>query len=243
MVLYLIGLGLGDAKDITLKGIDRVKKSDYVYLESYTSKLACPISELEQLYGKKIILADRAFVEDGWEILKHSKKQNVALLIIGDVFGATTHISLWKQAVEEGITVEIIHNASILTAVGETGLELYKFGKVTSIPFAHKDVVTPVTVFKENQSLGLHTLFLLDLDPLHVKYMSVSEATQYLVNKGVDKKLTAVACCALGTKHAKIVVRSLNDFKDFKYPHYPQCLIIPGKLHFVEEECLELFKD
>lgn len=38
-MLYLVGLGLGDAKDITVKGLEIVKNADYVFLEAYTSIL------------------------------------------------------------------------------------------------------------------------------------------------------------------------------------------------------------
>jgi diphthine synthase len=38
-MLYLIGLGLGDEKDITIKGLEAVKNADLVFLESYTSVL------------------------------------------------------------------------------------------------------------------------------------------------------------------------------------------------------------
>ena len=38
-MLYLIGLGLGDAKDITVKGLEIVKNADQVFLEAYTSIL------------------------------------------------------------------------------------------------------------------------------------------------------------------------------------------------------------
>lgn len=38
-MLYFVGLGLGDAKDITVKGLEIVKKADYVFLEAYTSIL------------------------------------------------------------------------------------------------------------------------------------------------------------------------------------------------------------
>ena len=36
-MLYLIGLGLGDAKDITVKGLKVVKAAHKVFLEAYTS--------------------------------------------------------------------------------------------------------------------------------------------------------------------------------------------------------------
>lgn len=38
-MLFLVGLGLGDAKDITVKGLEVVKKCKRVYLEAYTSIL------------------------------------------------------------------------------------------------------------------------------------------------------------------------------------------------------------
>ena len=38
-MLYLIGLGLADAKDISVKGLEVVKNAKEVYLEAYTSIL------------------------------------------------------------------------------------------------------------------------------------------------------------------------------------------------------------
>lgn len=38
-MLFFIGLGLGDAKDITVKGLEIVKNCKRVYLEAYTSIL------------------------------------------------------------------------------------------------------------------------------------------------------------------------------------------------------------
>lgn len=40
-MFYIIGLGLGDCKDITVKGLEIVKKCERVYLEAYTSILTC----------------------------------------------------------------------------------------------------------------------------------------------------------------------------------------------------------
>lgn len=44
-MLYIIGLGLGDEKDITLKGLEAIKKCDKVYIEAYTSLLSFGISD------------------------------------------------------------------------------------------------------------------------------------------------------------------------------------------------------
>ena len=182
-MLNLIGIGLNDEKDITLKGLELVKGSEFVYLENYTSTLQCPLEDLEKLYSKKIILAEREFIEDGSVIIDQASSANVSVLIIGDVFSATTHISLYLQALENNIEVQVINNASVLTAVGITGLELYKFGKTTSIPYHESK--TPMEVIEKNYPL--HTLCLLDLVPKEKKFMESSEALERLFKLGFKK--------------------------------------------------------
>uniref|UniRef100_V9ICM8 diphthine methyl ester synthase n=1 Tax=Apis cerana TaxID=7461 RepID=V9ICM8_APICE len=46
-MLYVIGLGLGDATDVTVKGLEIIRMSDRVYLESYTSILSIDLKDLE----------------------------------------------------------------------------------------------------------------------------------------------------------------------------------------------------
>ena len=43
-MLYIIGLGLGDEKDITLRGLEAIKICDKVYIEAYTSLLSFGIA-------------------------------------------------------------------------------------------------------------------------------------------------------------------------------------------------------
>ncbi len=69
MVLYLIGLGLSDEKDITVKGLEKVKSSSHVYLEKYTAVLMIEKEKLENFYGRQVIEADREFVESGCDIM------------------------------------------------------------------------------------------------------------------------------------------------------------------------------
>lgn len=38
-MLYLVGLGLADETDITVKGLEVVRKAERVYLEAYTAIL------------------------------------------------------------------------------------------------------------------------------------------------------------------------------------------------------------
>jgi diphthine synthase len=243
-MLCLIGIGLRDEKDISLKGLEIVKKSDVVYLENYTSKLSCSVADLEELYEKKIILADREIVEQKAEetILKDAQNKNVAFLVIGDVFGATTHVDLMLRAKKLNIKVKIIHNVSILTAVGVVGLELYKYGKVTSIPFENKDINAPLEVINQNKKNGLHTLVLLDLRPDQDKFMTINEALGYLIEKGLKEELKVVGCAGIGSDNAEIKFGKIKDIIKKKFTQFPQCLIFPGTLHFMEEESLELYK-
>lgn len=250
MTLYIIGIGLNDEKDITVKGLEIVRKCDLVYLENYTSLLQCTFHDLAKFYNKEIILADRNITEQGDKIINQAKLKNVAFLVIGDPFSATTHVELMKQAKEAEVKIEIINNASVLTAVGITGLQLYKFGKTTSIPFIENcpNLETPYIVLKENKSLGMHTLFLLDLKPGENKFMTINQAINILENIETKKKdklinddTLVVGCVRLGSNHPIIKAGKLKDIKLFNFDLPPQCLIIPGKLHFVEEEILKMF--
>ena len=94
-MLYFVGLGLGDAKDITVKGLEVVRVAHKVYLEHYTSILTVGKEELEKFYGREVILADRELVEQGVEeVLDLAKDEEIAFLVVGDPFGATTHADL-----------------------------------------------------------------------------------------------------------------------------------------------------
>lgn len=47
MVFFIIGLGLGDHRDITMKGFEAIKTCKELYLESYTSILGVKKDKLE----------------------------------------------------------------------------------------------------------------------------------------------------------------------------------------------------
>lgn len=243
MTLYMIGLGLSDEKDISVRGFETVKNCDFIYLESYTSKLQCDVSKLEKLYEKEIIIADRGVVEKkADEMLDKAKDKNVAFLVIGDPMCATTHIDLRLRAKEKDIKVEVIHNASIISAIGVVGLEVYKYGKVTSIPFHNSNVKAPIEVYEMNQKNGLHSLFLLDLDPIGNKFMSIKDAIEYLISNGIKEDIEAVGCARIGSSDQVIKVDSLKDLGNYDYGNAPYCIVIPGNMHFMEEDALKLYQ-
>ena len=237
-MLYLIGLGLNNCKDVSLNGLEAIKNCDKIFLENYTSKFNSKKEELEEFYGKKIELASRDLIEKNSDlILKDAKEKNVALLIIGDVFLATTHIDLKLRAKEKDIPVKIINNASVFNAVGNTGLDLYKFGKITSLSFHVKNPESTKKVMQDNLRLGYHTLVLLDLDIENNKYMKIKEALEIL-----DLEMNLIGCSGLGSDKEKIVYSNPDQLKKISFGDSLQCLIIPGKLHFIEEEALKLIK-
>lgn len=168
MVLWIIGLGLGDDGDITVKGLEAVKASAVVYLEAYTSILpGFNIKQLAEAYGvPEILEADRNLVESGCEVmLERARIENVSFLVIGDPLCATTHTDLWLRAKKRGIEVKVVHNASVMNAIAACGLQLYRFGQTISIPFWSKDW-RPDSFYEklvDNSKAGIHTLCLLDI--------------------------------------------------------------------------------
>ena len=132
-----------------------------------------------------------------------------------------------------------MNNASVLTAIGITGLQLYKFGKTSSIPFENENVQVPYDVLKSNLKNNLHTLFLLDLNPEKNKFVSINEALKRLLDQGMEDRL-CVGIERLGFDE-KIVVKNAKELINVEFNKYPQCLIVVGKLHFLEEELLNSF--
>ena len=267
MVLYVIGTGLYDATDISLKGLDLVKKADTVYLEHYTSMLFPSTKELESFYGREILLASRDLVEQHAEdsLLLPAKNKDIVLLVVGDVFGATTHADLLLRAKQLGVTFVPIFNASIMTAVGLTGLELYKFGKTTSIVFPDHGWLphTPYDVIKSNKENNLHTLCLLDIKmaepsredllkgrstPQEKRFMTVNQGLDVLQTIERERQENVISDSTLCVGVARIggdnhiVVGTLQQLRDHDFGAPLHSLIIPAdNLHHIEQDILDTY--
>jgi len=226
-MLYLIGLGL-NMKGISQQGLEAVNKCEKTYLEFYTVDFPYSKEELEKILGKQVILADRDFVES-LKIVEEAKDADIALLVYGSPLTATTHITLIEEAKKQEIKIEIMHNASIFDAVAETGLQIYKFGKTSSIPDFKAESF--IEVIKENLSIGAHSLILIDIG------MELKDALERLRNISIDK---LVICSALGTHDSRIYYGTLKELETKKVKK-PFCFIVPGKMHFVEEEVLKKY--
>ena len=233
-MLYLIGLGLNE-KGYSREAYDAIRKADKVYIDTYTIAFPYPISELvTQFKGKKLIPAGREFVE-GMGFLNQAKKGDVVLLVYGSPLIATTHNIIIKESIEKKIKIKIIHSGSILDAVSETGLQPYKFGKTTSLPNFPAD--SYLQVVKENLKSGAHTLILIDIG------LDFEKAIKRLKEDSTRKKVKLnkiIICARLGLEDSKIYYDKIGNLGD-KDIEQPFCIIIPGKLHFVEKEFLEEF--
>ena len=266
MVLYVIGLGLGDEKDITVRGLECIKKCNKLFLEYYTSILGIDNNKLTQFYGVKVELADRNMVEsEAEQIYLPARTENIGLLVVGDPLCATTHTDIILRARNLGITVEVIHNTSVMGAVASSGLQLYKFGYTISIPFFETNW-KPSSFYSRidyNNKGGMHTLCLLDIkvkEPnydamcagklkyMPPRFMTINQAIEQLLEieemnqKDVCGPSTrAVGMARLGQPTQLIVYGTLQELRyvDFGTPLHCLALVCKDALKTEENQLVE----
>ena len=251
--LYFVGLGLYDERDITLKGLETVKKCDKIFAEFYTSLLAgTSIDRIEELIGKTIVRLSREDVELNFEriVLPEAKEKDIAFLTAGDPMVATTHSDLRIRAKKAGIKSYVIHAPSIYSAVAVTGLQIYKFGKSATVAYPEKNwfPTSHYDVIMENRERGLHTLLFLDIKAEQNRYMTANEAIKMLLRiekmkeGGVFTPKTLVVILArAGSLNPTIRAGYVRDMIKENFGGQPHVLIVPGRLHIVEAEYLVEF--
>jgi diphthine synthase len=250
--LVFVGMGLHDDHDISERGLEEIKAADVVFAESYTSMLSPgSLDKLAARSGKEIELLDRAAVEDGSRILSESGSKKVAFLVAGDPMSATTHVDLRLRATKAGIETVVVHNASVFAAVpGLLGLQHYKFGRTTTLPFPQEGYspTSPYDVISENLSRGLHTLVLLDIDAENSRYMTVGEGLHLLLDmerrqaKGLLSDGTLVCAVArAGSPDCVLRAGAVKELATMDFGPPLHSIVVPGRLHFVEEDALEAF--
>ena len=249
--IVFIGLGLNDEKDISIKGLEEIKKCDKVYAEFYTAKLfGTDIQKIEKTIEKSIEVLSREETEKGDIVLNSAAGKYVAFLTCGDPMIATTHIDLRIRAEKMGIKTEVIHGSSIVTAVpGILGLQNYKFGRATTIAFPEGNYfpTSPYDIIYDNKNIGLHTLVLLDIQVDKNRFMTANEGMNFLLDmeKQVGKKMldeNSVVCVVARAGSENPVVRAgaINDLINLDFGPPLHSLVIPGKLHFMEIEALSV---
>jgi diphthine methyl ester synthase len=202
------------------------------------------------------------------EILRDAATEDVAFLVVGDPFGATTHTDLVLRARELGIAVSTVPNASILSGIGATGLQLYNFGQTVSMVF-FTDSWRPASFYdriRENRSIGLHTLILLDIKVKEQslenmargrriyeppRYMTVGTcATQMLEieeEKGervYEPDSLAIGAARVGGRTGKFVagtLRELCDADDVLGPPLHSLVVLGRRTHELENDYVRQF--
>lgn len=242
-MLYLVGLGLWDEKDISVRGLEIVRNADMAYLDGYTSAMkGTTLEKIGELAGKKIVPLERNRLEQeiGW--MDGAKTKDIVLLVGGDPLVATTHSDLMMRAWEKGIRTKVIHNASIFSAVAESGLQIYKFGKTATVTYWEENY-KPTSFYetvKENGKRGLHTLLLLDIKK--GRQMAPNEAI------GILKKIDA----GFGTKRVVVMSRvggdvgisygTADSLERMEHGNGLHVLIVPGEMHIMETAFLQHFR-
>jgi diphthine synthase len=248
-VLTFVGLGLYDEEDVTVKGLKAIENADVVYAEFYSSKLiGTTIEKLEEFYKREIRVLDRNDVEQVPDetILREAESKNVAFLTAGDAMISTTHVDLRIRAHDRGISTQIIHGASIATAVcGLTGLQNYRFGKSATIAFPFREVSdVPYNTVTANLRNDLHTLLFLDIQE---ELMTLGQGIELLLHgehaKGHNQlaSLLAVGIARAGSRSPTVKADVLARLKEYDFGPPLHVLVIPASLHFVEKQALKTF--
>ncbi len=246
MRVAFIGLGLSDERGLTVEGLEEARRATSVFAEFYTNIMPClDRKKLELLLGKKIVLLDRVQLEDegGKQIVEAAEKGRVAFLVPGDPMIATTHVAIRLELSKRGIPSRIVHGPSITSAVcGATGLQSYKFGKSVTLPQEHGVPGSLLDAVRDNKTRGLHTLILLDVRPELSKQLTIGDAAARLV--GADpafENWVGVGAARVGAEDQFVRSARLGRLGKEDFGKIPHCLVIPGRLHFMEAEALKAF--
>ncbi|MCA1811870.1 MAG: diphthine synthase [Halobacteriales archaeon] len=252
MVLHLVGLGLHDVRDVSVKGLERIRSASAVYAEFYTAILTgTSHKELEEFLGRPVQVLDRLGVEAGGkDLVAEARSKDVCLLTAGDPLTATTHTDLLVRAHAAGVAVRIVHGSSIYTAApGLLGLQHYKFGRTTTLvrPEPNWSPTSPFDAIAENHARGLHTLVLLDIKADEGYFMRAPEGLRLLLDLAQrtgnawftgDTPVGVVARAGADNGiHRSGTVAQLAQ-QDFGPPLH--CIVVPGPLQVVEQEAWDL---
>lgn len=179
---------------------------------------------------------------------------------------ATTHSDLVLRARELGIPTKTIPNASIMSAIGCTGLQLYNFGQTVSMVF-FTETWKPASFYdriKENASIGLHTLILLDIKVKEQslenmargrkiyeppRYMTVAQCASQMLEIEEERKegiygpdSLAVGAARVGADDQKLAAGTLKQLAEADLGEPLHCVILLGKrTHDLERDFIRDF--
>ncbi|RQG97890.1 diphthine synthase [Natrarchaeobius chitinivorans] len=248
-MLTFIGLGLYDERSITVEGQEALRNADRAYAEFYTSELiGTTVADLESHHDVEIEVRDRAGVEQRPDdVLEAAASEDVAFLTAGDTMISTTHVDLRLRAHERGIDTRVIHGVTAQTATSSlTGLQNYRFGKATTLPFpyAHGADGLPASVtdtIDDNRADGLHTVVYLDIKVGHERaeedeYMTADVGAALLADAYPD--LVGVVVARAGSPDPLVEAGTMSDLADREFGDPLHLLVVPGDCHHLEADAL-----
>lgn len=263
-MLYIIGIGINEFDSLPIGSIEILKKSDVILLERFTGFISdsflLKIKTLLQESGEHtqnsktdLKFVKRWYIEDGREILDNSASQIVSILVYGDPLVATTYNELLIRAKKQSIDFRVIHSSSgLISLIGETGLQPYKFGKTVTMMDDPMSSITVYNTVYDNLCLGLHTLILTEYnndDGLNnfdsgssPFYLTPKRVFELLLKREEEIKLAnlshesfAIVASKIGNHNSQILSGNFDSLLSVDYEGGPNSVIIPGSLHFIEE--------
>jgi diphthine synthase len=247
-MLFLVGLGLSD-KDIPIGAIEICKKCD-LYIDRFTSAIGeSTVSYLSRFTGKRITeLSRRDMEENVNDIIGKAATNDVAILVGGDPLIATTHKILYIEATRKGVKTSVIHaNSIITTAIGESGMDFYRFGGTCTIPkwSEHYSPVSFYEKIEKNLRDNEHTILLLDYDSNKMSTLSIKEAITALkkaeehYKKGlIGGKTKLIILHNMNGRDSKVVLTSIAEAESLDY-NGVNVIILPAEPTAIEKEALE----
>lgn len=181
-------------------------------------------------------------------------------------FRATTHTDLVLRARELGIESKVIPNASIMSGIGCTGLQLYNFGQTVSMVF-FTETWKPSSYYdrvKENVQIGLHTLVLLDIKVKEQslenmargrliyeppRFMTVAQCAAQMLETEEERQegvwgpdSLAVGAARVGAEDQKLVAGTLQELTQVDMGRPLHSLVLLGRrAHDLEKDYIRRF--
>ncbi len=251
-MLLLIGLGLG-SKDLSLRALEEIRKPGQLFLETYTAFITKDyLSFLEGEAAGEIVPISRQGLEDKLNAtVALAKKGRVAILVPGDPLIATTHSIILNEAKKQGVKFDVIHAPSVFSvAIGESGLDVYKFGPTVTVPFWFEKYkpTSFIKALEKNLKNDEHTLLLLDINQKEKAPMRISEAIDLLRKAEAVEKTgrigdatKIIVLADLGRKTQEVLylrMDQLGKAEEKRLEGKVLSLMVPAKLSFAEEESL-----
>jgi diphthine synthase len=246
-MLYLVGIGISK-DDISLGAIEACKECD-IYMDKFTSRINPEtLNYIEELTGKVPLQLPREELEDNVKTLAGlGSIKDIAILVGGDPLIATTHKIIYAEAKKQGVETKIIHSNSIVTtAIGESGLDFYRFGAPCTIP-KWTEHYTPVSFYEKlelNFKQNEHTMLLLDYESEKEETISVKDAFKILEKAeahyqgGIIKGGTKIILIHnILLDGGKVVAADIDKIKTMILEGV-NVLIIPSSLSDVEKEAV-----